>query len=153
MAKAIVVYESKYGNTKIVGEKIVEGMKEVGEVDVTFSKASDVDIKKIPEYDIILVGSPNHMGDPVGGVSKFINGLKKLEFKDKQFAVFDTYMGKDFEKAVNKMKKRIKKKVSGSNPDIPGLSIKVKGMKGPIVDEEFPKCTNFGHEIAELIKN
>jgi flavorubredoxin len=127
-------------------------MKEVGEVDATFSKASDVDIKKVPEYDIILVGSPNHMGDPVGGVSKFIKGLKKMELKEKQFAVFDTYMGKDFEKAVAKMKKRIKKRVPGSKPDIPGLSIKVAGMKGPIVDEELPKCTSFGHEIAELIK-
>jgi len=27
MAKVIVVYESKYGNTKLVAEQIIEGMK------------------------------------------------------------------------------------------------------------------------------
>ena len=29
MAKAIVVYESKYGNTKLVAKMIVEGMNQV----------------------------------------------------------------------------------------------------------------------------
>jgi flavorubredoxin len=152
MTKAIVVYESKYGNTKLVGEKIVEGMKESGEVEVTYTKASEVDINKIPEYDIILLGSPNHMGGPVGSVMKFINGLKKVEIKEKSFAVFDTYMGKDFEKATNKMRARIKKKVPGALPEIPGVSIKVAGMKGPIEDDEFQKCKKFGQDIAKLIK-
>jgi flavodoxin len=151
MAKALVVYESKYGNTKLVGEKIVEGMTEAGEVMVKYTKASEVDINKIPEYDIILLGSPNHMGGPVGSVVKFINGLKKVEIKGKYFGVFDTYMGKDFEKAVNKMKAKIKKKVPGAKPEIPGLSIKVQGMKGPVEAEEFQKCIEFGHDIAELI--
>jgi flavorubredoxin len=148
MKKAIIVFDTKYGNTKIVGEKIVEGMTEVGEFDATLSKASEVDIKTIPDYDIILVGSPNHMGGPVGSITKFINGLKKLEINEKYLAVFDTYMGKDFEKAVNKMKARIKKKVPGALPEIPGLSIKVQGMKGPIEDDEFPKCRKFGQDIA-----
>ena len=30
MAKAIVVYESKYGNTRLAAEVIVEGMNQVG---------------------------------------------------------------------------------------------------------------------------
>ena len=29
MAKVIVVYESKFGNTKLVAETIVEGMREI----------------------------------------------------------------------------------------------------------------------------
>jgi flavodoxin len=152
MAKALVVYESKYGNTKLVGEKIVEGMKEVGEVDATLRKASEVDINNITNYDIILVGSPNHMGGPVGNITKFINGLRKVEIKEKQFALFDTYMGKDFEKAVNKMRARIKKKVPGAKAEIPGVSIKVQGMKGPVEDMEFEKCVKFGTDIAKLVK-
>ncbi len=100
MTKAIVVYESKYGNTKLVAEKIVEGMREIGEVDATINNISEVDIKRVPDYDIILVGSPNHVGGPTRSVKKFIDGLKMLEMKEKYIAVFDTYMGKDFEKAV-----------------------------------------------------
>jgi len=148
---AIAVYDSKYGNTKIVAEKIVEGMKEAGEVDTTLKKISKVDIKKIPEYDTILIGSPNHMGRPTRSVKKFINGLKKLEIKEKYIAIFDTYMGGDFEKAVMKMKSMIKEKVPGSKPEILGLSIKVQKMKGPIEDGELSKCTEFGHKIVNLI--
>ncbi|UCF12686.1 MAG: FprA family A-type flavoprotein [Thermoplasmatales archaeon] len=149
--KAIVVYDSKYGNTKIVAEKIVEGISEAGEVDATLNRISEVDIKKIPDYDIILVGSPNHMGGPTRSVKKFIDGLKKLEMKEKYIAIFDTYMGGDFEKAVKKMKSRIKEKVPGSKPEILELSIKVQGMKGPIEVDELPKCKEFGHNIVNLM--
>ena len=32
MPKAIIIYESKFGNTKRAGETIIEGMKEAGVV-------------------------------------------------------------------------------------------------------------------------
>jgi len=149
--KAIVIYDSKYGNTKIVAEKIVEGISEAGEVDATLNRISKVDIKKIPDYDIILVGSPNHMGRPTRSVKKFIDGLKKLEMKEKYIAIFDTYMGGDFEKAVMKMKSMIKEKVPGSKPEILGLSIKVQKMKGPIEVGELSKCKEFGYKIANFV--
>ena len=149
--KAIVVYDSKYGNTKIVAEKIVESIREAGEVDTTLNRISKVDIKKIPDYDILLVGSPNHMGRPTRSVKKFIDGLKKLEMKEKYIAIFDTYMGGDFEKAVMKMKSMIKEKVPGFKPEILGLSIKVQKMKGPIEVGELSKCKEFGYKVANLI--
>jgi hypothetical protein len=68
------------------------------------------------------------------------------------FAVFDTYLGTDFEKAVKKMEKRINEKVSGSKQLAPGLSIKVQGMKGPILEGELPKCKEFGNKIATQLK-
>ena len=43
MAKAIVVYESKYGNTKLVAETIVEGMREVSGVETVLSELKEVD--------------------------------------------------------------------------------------------------------------
>lgn len=149
--KVIVVYDSKYGNTKIVAEKIVEGMQEAGEVDMTLNRISKVDTKKIPDYDILIVGSPNHMGRPTRNVKKFIDGLKKFEMKEKYIAFFDTYMGGDFEKAVNKMKSMIKEKAIEFKPEIFGLSIKVQKMKGPIEVGELSKCKEFGYKIANLI--
>jgi len=47
------------------------------------------------------------------------------------FAVFDIYMGRDFEKAVKKMEKRIGEKAPGLRRIATGLSIKVQGVKGP----------------------
>jgi flavodoxin len=99
------------------------------------------------------VGSPNHFGGPTRSINKFIDKLGKLDLKGKLFAVFETYLGKDFEKAVKKMKKRINEKVPGWKLIVPGLAIKVEEMKGPIVDGELPKCKEFGKKIANKLKS
>ena len=150
--KVIVVYESKYGNTKLVAETIVEGMRQVEGIETVLSELKEVDLNKIPDYDAILVGSPNHFGGPTRGVKKFIDKLGKLNLKGKLVAVFDTYLGKDFEKAVKKMEKRINEKVPGLKLVAPGLSIRVQGVRGPILEGELPKCKEFGNKIATQMK-
>jgi flavodoxin len=126
LAKVIVVYESKYGNTKLVAETIIEGMRQVKGVEAFLSEVKDVDVSQVSSYDVILVGSPNHIGGPARGVKKFIDKLGKLNLGEKRFAVFDTYLGRDFEKAVKKMEKRIDEKVPGLKMIAPGLSIRVR---------------------------
>jgi len=156
MAKVIVVYESKYGNTKLVAETIIEGMSKVEGIETVIKELKEVDLNKIADYDAILIGSPNHFGGPTKDVKRFIDELGKLNLEGKVVAVFDTYLGKRsdyfFEKAVKKMEKRIGEKVSGLKLIIPGLSIKVGGMKGPIVDDELPKCRDFGRKIATKLE-
>ena len=152
MTKVIVVYESKYGNTKLVAEKIVEGMREVSGTETVLNELKEVDKNRLAEFDAILVGSPNHMGRPTGGIKGFINELGKLNLMGKAVAVFDTYLGKDYEKAVKKMEKQISEKAPGLKLAAPGLSIRVEGMKGPITEGELPKCKEFGGKIANQIK-
>ena len=152
MAKVIVVYESRYGNTKHVAESIIEGINEVGVVEVSLKELKEVDFKEIPFYDAILIGSPNHVGGPTRGIKGFIDKLGKLPLEGKKFAVFDTYMEKDFEKAVKKMEKRISEKAPALMRIMSGLSIKVQGIKGPIVEGELSKCKEFGRSIANQLK-
>jgi len=152
LAKVIVVYETKYGNTKFVAETIIEGLKKVKGIETALSELKKVDLNEIPDYDAILVGSPNHLGGPTRGIKKFIDKLGKLNLKGKMGAVFDTYLGGNFEKAVQKMEKRINEKVPGLKLVVPGLSIKVQGMKGPILEGELPKCKEFGNKLATQIK-
>jgi NAD(P)H dehydrogenase (quinone) len=103
LVKVIVVYESKYGNTRRVAETIIEGMKEIGAIDISISELKGIiNVDMIPNYDAILIGSPNHMGGPTRGIKGFVGKLCKLQLEGKKFAVFDTYMVKDFEKAVKK---------------------------------------------------
>ncbi len=151
-AKVIVVYESRYGNTKLVAETIAEGMRAIEGIETHVTEVKQVDLSKVPDYDAILVGSPNHIGRPTGGVSKFIDKLGKLALEGKLFAAFDTYLGKDFEKATKKLEKRISDKVAGSKLAAPGLSIRVDGMKGPISEGELPKCKEFGKRIATQLE-
>ena len=150
--KVIVVYESKYGNTKLVAEKIIEGMKQVQGIETVLSEVKEVNLNQISDYDAILIGSPNHIGGPTRGVKSFIDKLSDFPLKGKLFTVFDTYLGNNFEKAVKKMEKNVNEKVSGLNMIAPSLSIRVQGMKGPIVEEELPKCKEFGNKIATQIK-
>ncbi len=153
MAKAIVVYESKYGNTKLVGEAIVEGMSEVEGMETVIKELKEVDLNEIADYDAILIGSPNHYGGPTRDIVNFIDNLGKLNLEGKLIAVFDTYLGKGFfEKAVKRMEKRVDEKVPNLRQIGPRLSVEVQGSKGPIVDGELPKCKEFGKSIAVQLR-
>jgi flavodoxin len=151
LTKVIVVFETRYGNTRTVAEKISEGLSTRKGIQVDVKNLKEIDENEIPEYDVIIVGSPNHMGGPTRGIKKFIDRLGKLDLKDKLAATFDTYGGKDFEKAVKKMEKSLTEKVPGLTIVSPGLSIRVQGMKGPILEEELTKCIEYGKKlVAEL---
>ena len=152
MAKIMVTFESKYGNTKLVAENVIEGIEEVEGMEAVLSERKKVDLMGIVDYDVILIGSPNHFGGPTRGIRKFIDKLGKLQLNGKLYAVFDTYIKADCEKAVKKMEKRMSEKASDLKRIVPGLSIKVQGMKGPILDGELTKCRDFGKEIAEQIR-
>jgi flavodoxin len=156
VAKVIVIYDSKFGNTKLVAETIAKGMSEVKGIDAVVKELAEVDPDKFINYDAILMGSPNHYGGPTKKVKGFIERLGKLQLEGKPYAVFDTYLGKKssyfFEKAVKKMEKAINEKAPELRQIAPGLSIKVQGMKGPIIEGELPKCKEFGKKIAIQLK-
>lgn len=146
--KVLVAFDTKYGNTETVAKTIVEGIKSAEGIEVTLSNMKKVDFKKLDGYDAILVGCPTHFGGPTRGAKKFIDKLKKLELKGRKIAVFDTYIKEDFEKSVKKMEERINEKSPGLQLLLPGLSIQVGDMKGPILEEELPKCREFGKRVA-----
>jgi len=150
MAKAIIVYESKFGNTRLAAEAIAEGMSGAG-VEAVLSELKGVEPESLAGFDAILVGSPNHMGGATRSIRKFIDKLGKLELEGKAVAVFDTYLGKDFEKAVKKMEKQMGEKAPGLKILAPGLSIRVEGVKGPVTRGEPDKCREFGAKIAERL--
>ena len=152
MPRVIVVYDSQYGNTEKVAETIVEGMRGAGEIETYLTNVKDVDVDTIASYDAILLGSPNHAGGPTRSVRKFIDGISNLPLAGKEFAVFDTYMGKDVDKAITKMEQQIREKAPALKMSAHGLSIQVEKWKGPIVDGELPKCKEFGTAIAAALK-
>jgi flavodoxin len=135
-----------------VAELIAEGITSTEGNDVTVNNVKDVKLKKDGTYDLILIGSPAHFGRHVGSVKKFIDRLPKAQLKVKAYAVFDTYIKTDFEKAVKNMENQISEKMPDLKKATPGLSIKVDGMKGPITEEDLPKCKEFGINLTKLIK-
>jgi len=152
MVKVLVVYDTKHGNTRLVAENIADGLREVEGITAAISDVEKVDVENLPHFDAILIGSPNHLGGPARGIRKFIDKLGKLDMVGNWVAVFDTYLGGDFNKAVRKMEDRIGEKVPSLKLITSGLSIRVEGTKGPISEGELPKCVNFGKKIANQLK-
>jgi menaquinone-dependent protoporphyrinogen IX oxidase len=154
MLKVFVVYDTKYGNTKLVAEKIIEGLKEAKEIETAISYVKDVPLQKLAEYDALVIGAPNHMGKPSRTITKFIDKLPQLSLKARWIAVFDTYFArqKNFAKAVRKMEKQVSEKLPNLKLTTPGLSIMVTGIRGPIAAGELPKCVAFGKSLANQMK-
>lgn len=145
----LIVYETKFGNTKKAAETIAEGMKEVEQINTEVINVNDVDYSKVRDFDAIIIGSPTWAGNCTDTIKNFINELTGLSLNEKSYAVFDTNSGLPLlSKAVKKMEKRIDKLIPNLKRILPGLPIRVKGTKGPIIEGELPKCQNFGKEIA-----
>ena len=145
----LIVYETKFGNTKKAAETIAEGMKEVDQINIEVINVNDIDYSKVRDFDAIIIGSPTWAGNCTDTIKNFINELTGLSLNEKSYAVFDTNSGLPLlSKAVKKMEKRIDKLIPNLKRILPGLPIRVKGTKGPIIEGELPKCQNFGKEIA-----
>lgn len=151
MATALIVYDSKYGNTKIVAEKIAEGVREGGEIETTVSLMEDFDVEKIMKYDILVIGAPNHYSKPSEKALSFIKELVGLDLVGKRVAAFDTCLRKQEGRAFGRIEREIREIAPGAQPITPGLSILVGGTKGPILDGELPKCEEFGKRIADSV--
>jgi len=153
MAKVIVVYESKFGNTKLVAETIAEGMREVSGIETVVSEPKAVDQSKLADFDAIVIGSPTHIGSATRGIRKFVGNLGKLKLDGKLVAIFALHMEPEIGRVVGKLEKQIGEKAPGLKIAVPGLSIRVEGMKGPIAEGELPKCKEFGVKIATQLKD
>jgi flavorubredoxin len=106
------------------------------------------------DYDAIVLGSPNHMGRPSRTMKKFVDSIAGLDLKAKDVAVFGTYAGRERspDRAVKKLQQIVEKKLPNLTPILPGLSIRVNGIPGPIIEGELPKCVDFGKKLAEQLK-
>ena len=149
MVRVFVFYDSKYGNTKLVAEKIAEGMRNGG-VEVDLGYVKDVTAEHALDYDSLVLGAPNHMGRPSQTMKKFINHLSSFGLKNKKVAVFGTYSGKlrVLDRSVRKMERMVQEKLPNLTLISPSLSVRVKGVSGPIVDGELPKCVDFGKALV-----
>ena len=149
--RVLIVYESKYGNTKLVAETIGEGMKEVEGINLDIKNIEEIDVTNIDNFDAILIGSPNHYFKQTRAIKKFITQLAAIPLEGKSFAVFDTHLKNIRHRAVEKMEEQIKKNIPNMKMIMPGLKIRVKGIKGPITEGELPKCKEFGKLVATQI--
>jgi NAD(P)H dehydrogenase (quinone) len=73
MAKVLVTYYSRSGNTRRMAEKIQEGLASVRSVEVTFKKVRETTIDDLLEFDGIVMGSPTYFGVMAAQVKNLID--------------------------------------------------------------------------------
>ena len=93
MAEVMTVHESKYGNTQLVAETIAEGIREASDMQITLQELKEVNLEQPVDFDVLLIGSPNHFGSQTKGIKKLIDDLGRLDLKGKYVALGHTYYG------------------------------------------------------------
>ena len=88
--RALVVYDTKYGNTEEIAEAIGDAiLGKVFRVDNT----KHLDLSK---FDLIIIGSPTWGGRPTGAINEFLGRIPEDVLKKSLMAAFDTrILGED----------------------------------------------------------
>jgi flavodoxin len=151
MKKAIIIYESVYGNTKKVAESIAEGIRKTGDTECKVVKTSEVHTDNLASYDIILFGCPNHNQEPARNMTKFIDRVSVVNLEGKGGAAFDTYTGGNKGIALSKLEQLIRRKLHGFILKTRGLSIEVVDRKGPLVESAIEEAQEYGEKIVKIL--
>ncbi len=72
MAKVLIVYYSRTGNTEKMAELVGEGAREAG-AEVVVKKVQEAEIADLQEADAIIFGSPTYYGHSAGILREFID--------------------------------------------------------------------------------
>jgi len=72
MAKGIVLYHSRSGNTKGMAEMIAQAMNEAG-LSTKCTSVADVKAEDLLDYDAIVVGSPTYYGHMAGPIKQLFD--------------------------------------------------------------------------------
>ena len=145
MKKAIIIYDTKFGNTEKIAKSLASGMNEQG-IEVECVKVEDVRIDQLTEYDLLAIGGPTHGFGMSKPVKEFIEKSKHIDLRDKKAFAFDTKNRGRWGSAAKGIEKRIQR--IGMNIVKPCASAIVLGLKGPLQDGMERKFKKIGAELA-----
>lgn len=73
MAKILIVYYSRGGNTREMAQHVEAGVKDVGQVQVSCLSVEQVQVQDLLDYDAIIMGSPVYYGTMAAQMKKLID--------------------------------------------------------------------------------
>ncbi len=147
--KAIVVYDSKFGNCKKVAEDIEGGLAEAG-AEVNIVPVREASVGALAGYEIVAVGAPVRIGKPLKRVRKFVANMQDVPLAGKTLGFFDTYgVAKQPGAGAGYLVELAKEYKTAAKIVEPGLSVLVTGMKRPLEDGAMEKAREFGRKLAE----
>jgi flavodoxin short chain len=143
MAQAIIVYDTRSGNTEKMAKTVEEGMKEAG-VDVLSKRTVNAKADDLTNVDAVVLGAPTYHHDLIQSMKTFLFEMEKADLKGKVGAAFGSYgwSGESIQMMTDTMKH-----IFGMNVIEPGLKV----LRRP--DESgLEQCKEFGRKIAGKIQ-
>jgi hypothetical protein len=163
--RALVVYESMFGNTRAVAESVSRGLAARMTVDLREVGAAPDEIDD--SIDLVVAGGPTHafsmsrpntrrsavdqadgpLVSPGRGLREWIDTAGPT-LRGRAVATFDTKISKAYlpGSAARSAHKRLRR--LGCRPVAPAENFIVLGTAGPIADGELDRATRWGEHLA-----
>jgi len=143
MPKAIIIYDTRSGNTGAMAKAIEEGVREAG-VEVLSKRATSAKADDLANTDAVILGAPTYHHDLIQSMKTFLFEMEKADLKGKIGAAFGSYgwSGESVQMMTDTMKH-----IFEANVIEPGLKV----LRRPS-EIDLRQCKEFGRKIAEKIK-
>ena len=156
--KAMVVYDSVFGNTGQVAQAIGEALDPSGEVEVR--RVADVQPGQLAGLTLLVVGSPTRQFSPTGATTNLLKSIPKDGLKGVKVAAFDTrftveeiekvrilaFLVRIFGYAAEPIANRLEKK--GGHLAAAPEGFYVSDTEGPLLEGELERAADWAQEIA-----
>jgi len=143
--KALIVYDSVYGNTEKIAKAISGAI--TGEVKVL--RVGEVNPSELKTIDLFIVGSPTQGGRPTPAIKEFLSKIPANALKNVSVTSFDTrvtnILARPFGYAAGRIADSLKDK--GGHLVAPPEGFIVEGTKGPVKEGELERAANWAKEI------
>ena len=156
--KALIIYDSFFGNTEKIAQAIGETLSSSMEVEVC--KVSEVKQEQLKEINLLLVGSPTRGFMPSPAIKKFLRSIHSDGLKNIKAAAFDTRISEDdakirilrflmkvFGYAAEPISKKLRNK--GAEIVVSPEGFCVKDTEGPPKEDELERAKSWALKIQE----
>jgi len=144
MSQAIIIYDTRSGNTEKMAQAIEEGMQEAG-VEILSKRTVNAKADDLTNVDAVVLGAPTYHHDLIGSMKTFLFQMEKADLRGKIGAAFGSYgwSGESLQMMTDTMKH-----IFGMSVIEPGLKI----LRRPN-ESGLKQCQEFGRKIAEKIEH
>ena len=156
--KALIVYDSVYGNTEKIAKAIGDSLADLESTEVL--KVSEVKLEKLHEIDLLIVGSPTRAFKPTKAIVDFLIQIPSDGIKGIKVAAFDTRVNTEdvnsrilnglvklFGYAAKPISDKLMKK--GGNLVVPPEGFFVKDTEGPLKEGELERAAQWAKQVVK----
>lgn len=144
----LVVYFSKFGNTRKVAETIGESLSAAGSVRVISS--DQLTASDLADADLVVMGSPTHRMNLPEAVRPVFDGLPRRVLRGTPVAAFDTSYKMSWWLAHFTAARRLAKKLRklGGKQVVAPETFHVMEREGPLYDGELERAQRWAESIG-----